>query len=51
LVLPGAVGVVQVIADQPHPGPPLRGEGEGGDQWMAIYPGRPARFGWPPVAA
>jgi len=24
----GSVGVVHVVADQPHPGPPLRGEGE-----------------------
>jgi len=24
----GSVGVVRVVADQPHPGPPLRGEGE-----------------------
>jgi len=35
--------------EQPHPGPPLRGEGEGGDLMDgANNPGRPARFGSPP---
>ena len=44
-------GVVHVAhrygLKHPDPGPPLRGEGEGVEKWMAVNPGRSARFGCP----